>query len=82
MTLKTITRRIAPRAATAPLPAPPAAPSADWARLRHHAALRLEESLDHVPVVLRRLGLFLLVGTFAMVAFAIAVVVVLVHAIA
>jgi hypothetical protein len=32
--------------------------------------------------VLRRLGLFLLVGTFAMVAFSIAVVVILVHAVA
>jgi hypothetical protein len=43
---------------------------------------RLEESLDHVPTVLRRLGLFLLIGSFAMVAFAVAVVIVLIHAVA
>jgi hypothetical protein len=88
MTLKTITSRFDPRARTAsratavaatPLPA---APVSDLARLRHHAVLRLEESLDHVPTLLRRLGLFLLVGTFAMIAFAVAVVVVLIHAVA
>jgi hypothetical protein len=44
--------------------------------------MRLEESLDHVPTVLRRLGLFLLIGSIAMVAFAVAVVVVLIHAVA
>jgi hypothetical protein len=44
--------------------------------------MRLEESLDHVPTVLRRLRLFLLIGSFAMVAFAVAVVIVLIHAVA
>lgn len=79
MTLKSLARRIDPRP-----PTPAAGPSSagDWARLRRHAAMRLEESLDHVPTVLRRLGLFLLVGSFAMVAFAIAVVIVLIHAVA
>ena len=55
--------------------------SGDWRRLSRHAALRIEESLDHVPTVLRRLGLFLLVGSFAMVAFSVAVVIVLIHAV-
>jgi hypothetical protein len=65
-------------------PATPVAtgPTPGWAHLRRHAIVRLEESLDHVPTVLRRLGLFLFVGTFAMVAFSIAVVVILVHAVA
>ena len=90
MTLKTLADRFDPRARTAsratttvatatPLPA---APVSDLARLRHHAVIRLEESLDHVPTLLRRLGLFLLVGTFAMIAFAVAVVIVLIHAVA
>lgn len=62
----------------------PTAPSAtgDWARVRRHAAMRLEESLDQVPTVLRRLGLFLFIGSIAMVAFAVAVVIVLIHAVA
>jgi hypothetical protein len=82
MTLKSLARRIDPRPPTrTALPAAPS-PAGDWARLRRHAAIRLEESLDHVPTVLHRLGLFLLIGSFAMVAFAIAVVFVLIHAVA
>lgn len=80
MTLRSLARRIDPRP---PRPALPAVPSTagDWSRLRRVAALRLEESLDEVPTVLRRLGLFLLIGSFAMVAFALAVVIVLIHAV-
>jgi hypothetical protein len=82
MSVKTLARRFdrGPKAAPA-TPLAPRSPS-EWAQLRRHAIVRLEESLDQVPTVLRRLGLFLLVGTFAMVAFSIAVVVILVHAVA
>lgn len=82
MTLRSLARRIDPRHPTSA--ALPTAPSSDgdWARLRRHAAMRLEESLDHVPTVLRRLGQFLLIGSFAMVAFVVAVVIVLIHAVA
>jgi hypothetical protein len=81
MMLKSLTRRIDPRLRT-PAVLATASSGGDWARLRRHAAMRLEESLDHVPTVLRRLGLFLLIGSIAMVAFAVAVVVVLIHAVA
>jgi hypothetical protein len=82
MTLKSLARRIDPRPPTrAALPAVPS-PTGEWTRLRRHAVMRLEESLDEVPTVLRRLGLFLLIGSFAMVAFAVAVVIVLIHAVA
>lgn len=80
MTLRSLARRVDPRAPRPALPAVPS-PAGDWSRLRRHAALRLEESLDEVPTVLRRLGLFLLIGSFAMVAFALAVVIVLIHAV-
>ena len=81
MSMRSLARRIDPRAPRpAALPASPS-PVGDWARLRRHAARRIEESLDHVPTVLRRLGLFLLVGSFAMVAFCVAVVIVLIHAV-
>ena len=57
-------------------------PESDWAHLRRHAMVRIEESLDHVPTVLRRLSTFLLVGSIALVAFVIAVVIILAHAVA
>ena len=81
MTFKSLARRGDPR--RPPRTAVPVAPSptGDWTRLRRHAVVRLEESLDHVPTVLRRLGLFLLVASFAMVAFCVAVVIVLIHAV-
>ena len=92
MTLRTIVQRrrwlTAPRAVG---PARSAAhtaipvsrpPEGDWAHLRKHAMVRIEESLDHVPTVLRRLGTFLLVGSIALVAFVIAVAVILAHAVA
>jgi hypothetical protein len=92
MTLRSIVRRrqpATPRTATAHRTSParqavPVArqPESDWAHLRKHAMVRVEESLDHVPTVLRRLGTFLLVGTVAMVAFLIAVVIILAHAVA
>jgi hypothetical protein len=82
MMLKSLTRRIDPRPPTPAVLATEPSSGGDWARLRRHAAMRLEESLDHVPTVLRRLGLFLLIGSIAMVAFAVAVVVVLIHAVA
>jgi hypothetical protein len=82
MMLKSLTRRIDPRPPTPAVLAAAPSSGGDWARLRRHAAMRLEESLDYVPTVLRRLGLFLLIGSFAMVAFAVAVVIVLIHAVA
>jgi len=82
MMLKSLARRIDPRPPTAAVLATAPSSAGDWARLRRHAGMRLEESLDHVPTVLRRLGLFLLIASFAMVAFAVAVVVVLIHAVA
>jgi hypothetical protein len=82
MTFKSFARRIDPRPPTrAALPAMPV-PGGEWVRLRRHATIRIEESLDHIPTVLHRLGLFLLIGSFAMVAFCIAVVIVLIHAVA
>lgn len=82
MTFKSLARRVDPRPpAREALPAVPVR-GGEWARLRRHATMRLEESLDHVPTVLHRLGLFLLIGSFAMVAFSIAVVIVLIHAVA
>jgi hypothetical protein len=81
MTFKSLARRVDPRRPPGTA-VPVASPTGDWTRLRRHAVVRLEESLDHVPTVLHRLGLFLLVGSFAMVAFAIAVVIVLIHAVA
>jgi hypothetical protein len=91
MTLRSIVRRREPspvRATSRPASAAHAAipvarkPDGDWAHLRKHALVRIEESLDHVPTVLRRLGTFLLVGTVAMVAFVVAVVIILAHAVA
>ena len=82
MTLKSLARRVDPRRPPRTVVPVAPSPSGDWTRLRRHAVVRLEESLDHVPTVLHRLGLFLLVGSFAMVAFAIAVVIVLIHAVA
>ena len=69
MSVKTLARRFDRRPSATPAAPLAAAPTSDWAVLRRHAIARLDESLDHVPTILRRLGLFLLVGTFAMVAF-------------
>ena len=93
MTLRSIVRRRDPAPRTVPgsrrqtpraMQAIPVsrAPESDFAHLRKHAMIRLEESLDHVPTVLRRISTFLLVGTVAMVAFVIAVVIILAHAVA
>jgi len=49
--------------------------------IRAHAVHRAHEVIDEVPRVLRRLSLFLLVGTITMAAFAAGMLVVLWHAV-
>jgi hypothetical protein len=49
--------------------------------LRAHAVMRLHETLDEVPGVLRRLKTFLLIGSITMIAFAAGMIAVLWHAV-
>ena len=49
--------------------------------LRAHAVMRLHETLDELPGVLRRLKTFLLIGSITMVAFAAGMIAVLWHAV-
>jgi hypothetical protein len=55
-------------------------PGHGWDRLRAHAIERLEETIDEIPALLRRLKVVLLIGAVTMALFATAVVIVLARA--